>query len=283
MGGFVKLFISHFPKLYTQELEYLQRYLHFVNHELAHGPENALHVHNRDGKYSFSIYGPDDHSSASSGRMTERYVTRDSALPADLVSKYCAKRLKPVLEASIRQLKSDPAAYDPDQLIRLQRKLANIFGDCLPKAYQDPQTIISTWEQETFTPNSFHTEGETLFRTRRGEMVRSKNECLCANLLYELDIPYKYEAPVKLADGHVVYPDFDMISPVNGSEYYLEIFGMMGDPVYAAKAFRKINKYAASGIVLNDNLLVIFEYEGIPFNTALLESMLRRIVLNLKS
>ena len=63
------------------------------------------------------------------------------------------------------------------------------------------------------------------YKTKQGEFVRSKTERLIADALYDLGIEYYYERPVKLG-MYTICADFTILSPLDGSEKYLEHLGL---------------------------------------------------------
>jgi exodeoxyribonuclease V alpha subunit len=60
--------------------------------------------------------------------------------------------------------------------------------------------------------------------------VRSKSEVIIANMLFEREIPFKYEVPLYAPDGTFYLPDFSVMW--RGEEWYWEHFGMMDDESY---------------------------------------------------
>ena len=275
-GSYLKLFVSRFGNLYHREVQYVTKLLKYCERILSKSPPGRLTVRKRSGRYYYSVVLRNQKT----GAISEQYIRLGDPLLSLYVEKYCAAKLRPILQKCIRYLRSNPRKYDTDEITMQFRKFESYFGDLLPASFTTNEKLITKWAQEPFEANPFHTEDEKLYQTRNGEMVRSKDECICANMLRDYHLSYKYDAPLKLKSGRTVYPDFDIPSPVNGKEFYLEIFGRMDDPLYAAKNFNKVNEYAESGLILNDNLLVMFEYDGIPFNTALMESQIRNIILN---
>ena len=122
-------------------------------------------------------------------------------------------------------------------------------------------------------PNPFPRVHE--FVTLNGENVRSKTEKIIADLLYHLDIPYVYECPLQLSDGKV-YPDFTILNKRTRKVYYLEHFGMMDKPEYAAAAIQKIKRYEKSGYYIGEDLLATLELSDAPLGTKELERMIRK-------
>lgn len=87
--------------------------------------------------------------------------------------------------------------------------------------------------------------------TNLGESVRSKNECLFANKLTELGIPYLYEMII----NNEVAPDFTLF--LNDRVIYIELLGMMHDDEYRERLNGKISKYCKLNILPGKNLLLI--------------------------
>lgn len=87
--------------------------------------------------------------------------------------------------------------------------------------------------------------------TNLGESVRSKNECLFANKLTEMGIPYLYEMII----NNEVSPDFTLF--LNDRIIYIELLGMMNDAEYSERLNDKMLKYCKLGILPGKNLLLI--------------------------
>ena len=110
--------------------------------------------------------------------------------------------------------------------------------------------------------------------TFQGEQVRSKSEVLIADRLEKLKIPYKYEFPLTLKSGKIIYPDFTLLHPQTMQVFYLEHFGMVDDSYYANSMVRKLNDYAKNDIFPGKQLLVTFETKDSPLNTNNVEALL---------
>jgi hypothetical protein len=61
-------------------------------------------------------------------------------------------------------------------------------------------------------------------------MVRSKSEVIIANMLFERDIPFRYEAPLYAPDGTFYLPDFTIAW--HGQEWYWEHLGRLDEERY---------------------------------------------------
>lgn len=100
-----------------------------------------------------------------------------------------------------------------------------------------------------------------VYRTKRGELVRSKSEVIIANLLFDNKIRYKYEEPLDVG-GNKKRPDFTIKDKESGKEWYWEHCGMMSDYKYRKKWEDKKRLYNANGYVEGKNLIVTEEWEG---------------------
>jgi ATP-dependent DNA helicase RecQ len=76
-----------------------------------------------------------------------------------------------------------------------------------------------------------------IFKTRKGDLVRSKSEVIIANLLFEAKIDYVYEEKLFYEDGKHIEPDFTITF---GTEvFYWEHLGMIGADKYDDRWLKK--------------------------------------------
>ena len=99
-----------------------------------------------------------------------------------------------------------------------------------------------------------------VYRTLKGELVRSKSEVIIANLLYENGIKYRYEEPL-IVGGYRKRPDFTIKDEESGKIWYWEHCGMMSDNKYRRKWENKKRLYNANGFVEGENLIVTEEWK----------------------
>ncbi len=133
----------------------------------------------------------------------------------------------------------------------------------LLQSYISPQNeIIEKWLQESYQTNPYHTEN-LIHQTFAGHKVRSKSEVMIANLLFENQIPYRYESAVVL-DLKTYYPDFTICHPKTGGIFYWEHFGKMDDIQYRSNVYRKLEQYARHDIIPTMNLITTYETEKFP-------------------
>ena len=197
-----------------------------------------------------------------------------------LVASLCGKRYYAevicVLTQEIQLLQAFLDRFDPLEKIRCIGVLPQDLQEYVHPVVRSNEQICQEWMNEPFDTNSYPFDKEPL-RTKKGELVRNRAECLIANTLFDLNIPYRYECGVTLPDGSTMYPDFTILHPETLEIFYLEYFGMMDDPDYAAGAFIRIRRYANSPIF--PKLIMIFDHCDAPFNMDTLLNVLKQYFL----
>ena len=183
--------------------------------------------------------------------------------------------------------KATPELEAIEKLISIRSSGA--FEECFSSLKEGRKRIVKTislsdeayarkWQEVKYEGKPF-LPGDPEFYTLRGERVRSKSEVIIANLLYTLGIPYRYEYPLKLKNGKIIYPDFTLLNVRTREEVIFEHLGMLGMEEYAAKAVAKINELMNSGFYLGDNLLVSFETSSSQLDTKAIEAQLGYLLL----
>ena len=270
------LFLSVFPEALEKENAMLLLRLDQIERILSAAPAENLIIHRRPEGNVFTVFK----SVQDSGKVLKKEVVvrkNDPLLPK-LIEKYCAVRMRKVLKKSLYNLQHRPSKYDPNEITSFLERLSEDFGSLLPYTFFPNTLLEEEWQKKYSSKNTYMTDA-LQYTTQRGDLVRSKNECIAANILYTWNIPYIYEMKLILDDKTHVLPDFTILSPVNGQIYYIEICGMMSDPSYAEGVFKKINVYARNGIVLGKDLLLVFESDGVPFDALTFENIIRNTVL----
>ena len=129
------------------------------------------------------------------------------------------------------------------------------------------------WETTPFRQKE--PDPHSLFVTKKGEYVRSKSELLIANLLCDMNIPYRYEAELILS-GIVYHPDFTILDLKHRREVYHEHLGLMDKPEYAISSIKKISVFQQNNILLHDRLFISMETKETPLDIAALAKEFER-------
>lgn len=132
---------------------------------------------------------------------------------------------------------------------------------------------IQPYDKYTGYPN------QLLFKTPKGEYVRSKSEALIAMHLYYNKIPYRYECGLDIG-GRIIYPDFTIRHPRTGKIIYWEHCGRMSDPKYVNDIAQKIKTFATMGICPFENLIMTYERDGYPLDIGWVEKIIEYYFLD---
>ena len=216
---------------------------------------------------------------------TEYYHCR---YPGDYNGKYISVRNKDLI-CSLAQ-----KDYDNQALNAIDQEL-NVIGRCLddyPKitvediypalaperrelvipVVDTDEILVEKWLSVEYLHKGFE-EGAPEHYTARGLRVRSKSEVIIANYLDQMGIPYRYEWPVRLASGRIVYPDFLILNVRQRREVIYEHFGEMDDPDYARDAVFKMKGYEMSGFRQGESLVITMETQACPLDIRLVQSV----------
>ena len=147
-----------------------------------------------------------------------------------------------------------------------------------PLAISD-EMYAQQWEQEPFEKNPYYPE-ERVYPTKKDEFVRSKSEVLLADMFYEMGVPYRYEAQLKLGKGKIRYPDFTLLCVRTRELMYHEHFGLMDDEEYRRSCFAKLDEYRKNGIYLGKNLIITYEAEGSYLNIKEIREQMRAVLFS---
>lgn len=131
---------------------------------------------------------------------------------------------------------------------------------------------ISHWLESPYEQNPSHPE-RLIYKSSSGHLLRSKSEMMIDTLLYQHQIPLRYECAMTLGDA-VLYPDFTIRHPQTGKYFYWEHFGLMDKPEYAANAFSKLRLYTEHGIVPGIHLITTYETLEHPLSIEMVEKII---------
>ena len=113
-----------------------------------------------------------------------------------------------------------------------------------------------------------------VYKTEKGEMVRSKSELIIANMLFENHVPYTYEKELDIG-GFRKIPDFTIEDEESGDIWYWEHCGMMNDASYRKRWEAKKKLYAENGIVEGKNLIITKE-DGHGFDSSEIKKIIEK-------
>ncbi|MCR5702980.1 MAG: hypothetical protein K6G85_00040 [Eubacterium sp.] len=184
--------------------------------------------------------------------------------------------LKKVLEDRVNFFEKGARYLSEKQISEVYRNLGKGKQRLVEPVVLSDEQYRALWEQCEYVGKGFD-ENATEIYTERGERVRSKSEKIIADKLYRENIAYRYEYPLKLSNGVVVYPDFTILDEIRRRNIIFEHFGMMDNAEYSNNTISKMQMYAREGYVLGDNLFVTMETSTRPLDSRMLDEIVELI------
>ena len=252
---------------------YLNKILKETHKRLKNSPDGTIQVQARkkaDGKIHFYYVR---RSADSAGRVRISYIRKgDSGLISALADKKYCLALEKVLKEELTAIKAGKL-YDSERKYSVYEQLPYGIREFVVPLCKSSIRICQDWQAEPYERSNYEIDGAKSYITKRGERVRSRAECIIANLLDDFGLCYRYEAAFHASDGSVLFPDFTIMHPKTNQLYYLEYWGLMNDSDYVAHFVSKTNKYAKSGA--SAHLISLFEDENNPLDTKLLDQVIQ--------
>lgn len=143
---------------------------------------------------------------------------------------------------------------------------------------QSDSEYAEKWLEIPFNQKPCSSDGP-LYKTQKGDMVKSKSELIIADRLFSLGIPYRYEAELRLGT-ETIHPDFTILDVKKRREVYLEHLGKMDDPKYASDNVKRINLYGHHNILIGDRLYLTMETKDHPLDVDNLNKVLIQFVFD---
>lgn len=245
-----------------------------VRKRLSRLPKEKIIVRHRGCKKEYYLITREPDT----GKRIETYVSfKDTKSIIECINKEYCDELEPVLTEEIQLLEDFLKHFDP---IRKYRVNVLVPPQLLPRfqpVVVPQKQKCREWAAEDYKRNSFPLDPSNMYSSEKGDVVRSRAECLAANILYNLDIDYRCECILYLDDRRFIFPDFTIMHPETGELWFIEIFGMMGNAEYALDAFHRINEYQKSQY--GNHVLFFFDYPGAPFDPDAFKAVVRKTFL----
>ena len=246
----------------------LHKLLSQTQKRLKKAPEGSIQVQNRKSGVYFIHRSVD-----SDGSECISYIKKSDAKTISALTdkKYCLA-LEKVLKEEIYA--SDAGKiFDETLKFRVYDNLPEGLKAYVTPLCKSPEYICKEWQSEPFASNPYDFDIKSEMISIRGERVRSRAECIIADHLNSFGLAYRYEAAYYTIDGSTLYPDFTIMHPETNELYYLEYWGLMGDMDYVDHFVSKMNRYLKSG--MGSHLISIFENDANPFDTKLLDAVIK--------
>ncbi len=262
--------------LNNKEFE-LKELLKTIEGELKHLPAGTLRCKCKNRKYNqYYWYRDETREKYPEGRFLRK---NEQEIIESLSQKaYDQKLSEQILNSlstidEIRETIKRKGILDEEQILQLYQAMSNQKRMIQNAHVMTDEEYISEWLDKTpGQKNKF--PFENAYTTEKGEIVRSKSEKIIADKLFFHQIPYVYEAELKIKNDGVIYPDFTLLDVRKRRVLYWEHFGMMDSEGYSANAISKIHKFEKAGIWPGEQLIFTMEAATYPLNTKNLDDII---------
>lgn len=240
--------------LLTEREERITKELKKLENKLNKLPEGLLVCNYRNGKVRWY------EERTENGKRQRHYLSKrtDSSRIDDLVHKTYFTYKKRELEAElvgIGRFNRAQTDIKSDSLLQKSSPFYEHLSDLRPE---------SNWENIDYEKSDSFPE-HLIFKTRKGDMVRSKSEAYIADTLYELGIPYRYECRMDI-NGITLHPDFTILHPITGKIYIWEHWGLLHKSSYVQSSLYKTSLYISAGYLPGDSFIITSETDTHPLN-----------------
>lgn len=218
-------------------------------------PEGYLVVHaRRSGDYYYQVIASRD-----GGPPIRAYLNRrDGDTKRLLAQKSYNEKVKKLVAKRLGQIYRLRRQYRDDEIDRLYDRLVPGRKRLVEPVQESWAQLLKRWKEIPYQGKGF-ADNRFCIYTKKQERVRSKSEKILADFFTDMGLVYKYECPLRLANGITFHPDFTFLSPYTREEVYWEHNGMMDDPNYLQYALKKLVNYEMNGIVRGRDLIITYE------------------------
>lgn len=235
-----------------------------LKHRIEKLPEGTVYVRHQNGHVYYYRLMPD--------KVETTMGSDDRELIEALVQKeYLLKVLRSAVNES-EALKRMMRIYPESGMEEVYDNLPTGRKMLAKPIVPGDEQFAAKWMNVPYERKPFK-KGAPVFKTIRGERVRSKSEMIIADRLWANGIPYRYEYPLKIGKK-VIHPDFTILRMSDRKIVYYEHCGKMDDPEYTEDMLERINDYNHEKIFLGDSLFLSFESSTTPLDTGFVDNLI---------
>lgn len=204
----------------------------------------------------------------------------------DLIQKLAQKgyehKLEKIISKHICQIKDFLSRYNPSELVNAYNNLHPERQKLVKPFFVSDEEYAAQWSTVPYAGKPFSEDAPEHYASN-GLRVRSKSEAIIADVLLKLQIPFRYEAAVKikvkkagLSQSITFHPDFTCLNARTRQEFIWEHFGLMNDEEYLENAIEKERIYATAGYIPGINFISTMESKTKPLNSKYVEQIAKK-------
>ena len=142
------------------------------------------------------------------------------------------------------------------------------------------QEQIAAWNSVSYKTRTDRPE-QHIYPTKCDVWVCSKSEALIADLLHDMNIPFRYEPEIVIGKS-ILHPDFVILNPITLEEVIWEHCGLMDDPKYAKTVFSRLELLYAAGFSFEkNNLICTYESKEHPLDVRRVQMLIEEYFLGI--
>lgn len=242
----------------------IKKTIESVERKLKLLPAGRLNIkHQNDKSYYYYV----------KANSKENYLSsKDAALISQLLQKRYLKEVLKAAKNELAALSKMLSLYPDDLPEELYEKLPEELRMGVEPVILGNEQDAREWMAEPFVGKPFKDDAP-VYKTIKGERVRSKSEVMIADRMFFRGVPYKYECPIMI-DGQVIHPDFSIKRMSDNKLIYHEHCGRMDDPEYVNDLVERVNLYNQAGIMQGDRLTFSFETADKPLDNRVIDRLI---------
>ena len=241
---------------------------------LNEAPDGYLSCNLKDGKVRYYLK---ENAPNTSSKTSSYLSSKNTELIHNLAQKRYYQQLLPIMEKEEIMLNRLVEELKENKKEKCYSDAKDSRKCLINPEFRMPEDNVKDWLNIETNKKEMSPDVKTV-TTRNGETVRSKSEKIIADELLFRDIPYRYEAELRLG-GKTIYPDFTVLNKRTGKEYYLEHLGMMDNTDYYNGVLRRLDLYSQNGIYIGDKLLLTYESSHYPVNSTQLNHLIEEYLI----
>lgn len=263
--------MNHLFHELVKRKEYLEMLMETIRKRDQNSPIGKLRISNDKGILHYYCI-------TESGDTHGKYIPKNNyKLAQQLAQKDYMHRLYQEAARELKDINIYLANHGETDLEDIYTSLNQYRKNIVEPMVIPDDIFVWQWENEPYEVNPYYQE-EKVYPTKKDEFVRSKSEVLLADMYYELGIPYRYEAELRLKNGKRKYPDFTLLNIKTRKVIYHEHLGLMDNEEYRKINYAKLDEYQKSGIYMGKNLIITYEGEGCYLNIKDIKRMVQNVM-----
>ena len=252
--------------------DYLSELIAYIDQQTVTTPKGSLRVSSKNGKPYYYIRTEPSDRNGTFIKKNELHMAKALA-QRDYLEKVreCASAEEDAINELLSVLQAGTVEDVYSGLILPRKELVT------PVAVSNEE-YAKQWLAKPYKRKGFEASDPEIYADN-GERVRSKSEILLFKAFDSYSIPAKYEVPLRLWNGKIIHPDFDLLNVRTREEFWWEHFEKADNPDYMKYNVGRLNDLILSGYYPGINLIITFETENKPLDMRLVHALIKRFLL----